>query len=982
MILPMRNTITCFLTSCLAAWAGLAQAQKDYTQYVNPFVGTGAHGHTYPGASMPSGMMQLSPDTRNDDSWDGCSGYHYSDSVIYGFSHTHLSGTGCPDYGDVLLMPVTRKTGVKDYAYKSSFSHMQESASPGYYEVFLKQPQVQARMTVTERCGMHEYTYPAKAMQGLVLDLKHRDKVLDSKLEMVDAYTLRGYRFSKAWATNQKVFFEIRFSKPVVEQQLFLDDKERKANMLRGNNVKAFFRFASDSAPLKVIVSISGVDERGAAGNLHGEMNDWNFEKFRKAANQKWNKELSKIEAEGGTLEQMRNFYTALYHVYLTPNLYNDVDGRYRGRDDQTHELTGKGNYYTVFSLWDTYRGLHPLLNVLEPERSSDYINTFLLQYRQGKRLPVWELSANETNCMIGNHAIPVIYDAFVKGVGGFDPNQALDAMVSAAMGNEFGLPSYRKNGVVLADEEHESVSKTLEYAFDDWCIAMMAQKLGRKDVYNTFIKRAQSYKNVFDPVTGFMRARWNGGWFTPFDPSEVNNHFTEANSWQYSFYVPQDIDGWIKLMGGKPKALARLDELFSTSSQTSGREQADITGLIGQYAHGNEPSHHMTYLYTYLNQPWKTQYYVHKIMDSMYSSLPEGLIGNEDCGQMSAWYVWSALGMYPVCPGSTQFAIGTPLFPKVTVHLPNKKDWVVTANNRTTDNYYIQGALLNKQPYNKAYIDYKAIANGGYLTFNMGAKANQDWASQEVNGPSTGIFDQLIIPNPVIRTAGRSFKKEMTVTIDCMVPNVTIYYTLDGSEPGMNGIRYSAPFSIDKSCTVKTIAVKNGVSSFPVSASLNRMPNDDWKVDLRSQYNRQYTAGGPDGLIDGIRGNTNWRIGFWQGFQGQDFEAVIDLQRTREVGSITTGFLQDQRAWILMPVSVDFYAAGDDMQFKKIGTQRTSVADKDETVQIKDLVQPVGDNVFARYIKVVAHNYGQLPAWHQGAGGQAFIFVDEIEVK
>ncbi len=975
----MRKTLTCLLTSCLTAYAGMAQAQKDYTQYVNPFVGTGAHGHTYPGASMPSGMVQLSPDTRADDSWDGCSGYHYSDSVIYGFSHTHLSGTGCTDYGDVLLMPVTKKTGVKDYAYKSTFSHANESASPGYYEVFLKQSQVRARMTVTERCGMHEYSYPAKAMQALVLDLKHRDKVLDSKLEIVDPYTIRGYRFSKAWASNQKVFFEIRFSKPMVEQQLFMDDKERKANVLRGNNVKAFFRFASDSAPLTVIVAISGVDEQGAANNLHREMNDWNFEKHRLAAKQKWNKELSKIEAEGGTLAQMKNFYTAMYHVYLNPNLYNDVDGRFRGRDDRIHQ-TMNGNYYTVFSLWDTYRGLHPLLAVLEPERTSDYIKTFLLQYQQGKRLPVWELSGNETNCMIGNHSIPVIWDAFVKGVGGFDPNVALDAMVSAAMGNEFGLPSYRKNGVVLADEEHESVSKTLEYAYDDWCIAMMAQKLGRKDVYNTFIKRAQSYKNVFDQTTGFMRPRWNGGWFAPFDPAEVNNHFTEANSWQYSFYVPQDIDGWIKIMGGKPKALAKLDELFTTSSQTSGREQADITGLIGQYAHGNEPSHHMTYLYDYLNQPWKTQYYVHKIMDSMYADVPEGLIGNEDCGQMSAWYVWSALGMYPVCPGSTQYAIGTPLFPKVTVHLPNKKDWVITANGISSSNYYIQNASLNKQGYNKAYIDHKTLMNGGYLTFNMGAKANQDWASQEQNAPATGIFEQLIIPNPVIRVSSRNFKEHTAVTIDCMTPGVTLYYTLDGSEPGVNGIRYSAPFEIDKSCTVKTVAIKNGVSSFPVSAELNRMPHDNWSVELGSPSNRQYTAGGPDGLIDGIRGNANWRIGFWQGFQARDFEAVIDMKQVKDVQEVSAGFLQDQRAWILMPVNVDFYVAGEDRQFRKVGTQKVGVPDKEETVLIKNVAQPVQTS--ARYIKVVAHNYGKLPAWHQGAGGEAFIFVDEINVQ
>lgn len=448
----------------------IVNAQKQLSQYVHPFIGTGGHGHTFPGAIVPFGMMQLSPDTRLD-GWDGCSGYHYSDSVIYGFSHTHLSGTGCSDYGDILLMPVVQTIPLDHYQYASVFSHKKEKARPGYYQVFLETPKINAELTATARCGMHRYTFPKNVTPSIVLDLKHRDEVLDSKLEVLDSFTLRGYRFSKAWARNQKVFFEIKFSK-AIQQMDRLNTSSFVPFNTSGKSIITQIHFRNDGKPLLVKVAISAVDENGAHRNMQAEMLDWNFEKYRRQANETWNKELSKIEVKGGTKDQQTVFYTALYHCMTAPNIYSDVDGRYRGRDDKIHTTEGKFDYYTVFSLWDTYRAEHPLLTIIDPKRTNDIINTFIKEYEQGGLLPVWELSSNETYCMIGYHAIPVIWDAYSKGIRNYDAEQAFEAMKHSAMTNYFGLGSYKKYGYVRSEDDYESVSKTLEYAYDDWCIA------------------------------------------------------------------------------------------------------------------------------------------------------------------------------------------------------------------------------------------------------------------------------------------------------------------------------------------------------------------------------------------------------------------------------------------------------------------------------------------------------------------------------
>ncbi|HEX2607934.1 MAG TPA: GH92 family glycosyl hydrolase, partial [Flavisolibacter sp.] len=615
-----------------------AFAQKDYTRLVNPFIGTGGHGHTYPGASWPFGMVQLSPDTRMAD-WDGSSGYHYSDSTIYGFSHTHLSGTGIPDYCDLLFMPFTGSVKWDHEAYRSGFAHSSEKASPGYYEVFLDKDKIKAQLTTGIRSGMHQYTFPGDDA-GLLIDLMHRDEVLDSKIEMISDHEVQGMRRSKSWAADQQLYFYIRFEQPIREFLINSNQQELSAvKSASGKALKAAIRFPKGGGrQIRIQVGLSNISMEGARKNLEDDLKSWSFEKVRLTAQAAWNKELSKVDISGGTRDEQVCFYTALYHTFLVPNLNQDADGQFRGTDGKVHQAKGFTNY-SVFSLWDTYRAYNPLMTLLNPGRTQDWIQTFLAQYQYGGMLPVWELAGNETFCMVGYHSIPVITDAYQKGIRGFDAKLALAAMRSYAESDRFGLPQYRKMGYISNEKEHESVSKTLEYAFDDWCISQFARWQGDTATSNRYLKRGQQYKNLFDPVSGHMRGKIQATWYSPFDAREINNFFTEGNSWQYSFAVPQDISSLIQLYGGKAAFAAKLNELFTTSTQTTGRDQQDVTGLIGQYAQGNEPSHHMAYLFNYAGMPWRTEELIHSICTNFYRNTPDGLIGNEDCGQMSAWY-------------------------------------------------------------------------------------------------------------------------------------------------------------------------------------------------------------------------------------------------------------------------------------------------------------------------------------------------------
>ena len=720
-------------------------SSNNLSEYVNPFVGTGGHGHTFPGAASPFGMVQLSPDTRIDDSWDGCGGYHYDDSFIYGFSHTHLSGTGVSDYGDVLMMPTGGPRSImpsfNPNNYRSNYNHSSEVAEAGYYSVYLPTHEIKAELTVTPHVGIHRYTYyqsfdRSKFTAKVLIDLNHRDYVISHRMEQLDQHRIGGWRQSKGWANNQWVFFVIEFSqdisriitaqdgrKMVVEFDMGYSD----ANSGSGNASANPSKYGEGHlCEIVAKVGISFTSEAGAMANLNAEMmGDKSFNDYRAMAKQAWNEELSKIQVtsdyEAQTFRvgaqsvktdvEKRKFYTALYHCMIHPSLASDVDGRYRGRDQQVHRVgeiaanvvrvsTSKHHkVYSVFSLWDTYRALHPLLSIIDPDRTVDFVRSFLLQYQQGGKLPVWELGSCETECMIGYHSVSVIADVILKEIGvekdvqgrpvyPFDYSLALEAMVhSAKLKDSAFLDQQGKQlGYMGVENTAESVSKLLEYAYDDWCIARVAYVLSKDDIAKTFYARSERWKNVYDEKTGFMRPRVNGGWLTPFDPKEVNNHFTEANAWQYSMYVPHDIMGMMDKLGGVKATENHLDSLFSADSRTTGRDQADISGLIGQYAHGNEPSHHMAYLYNYCGKPEKAQAIVDRVCKTFYKDSPDGLIGNEDCGQMSAWYVMSAMGIYAVCPGSNVYTTGVPQFYEVEIQREGKSPFYITRGSLNTE--------------------------------------------------------------------------------------------------------------------------------------------------------------------------------------------------------------------------------------------------------------------------------------------------------
>lgn len=962
-----------WLVALILGLATAAQAQQtDYTQKVNPFIGTGGHGHTYPGPSLPFGMVQLSPDTRLK-GWDGCSGYHYTDSILYGFSHTHLSGTGIEDYCDVLLMPVTGQPSWNNEAYASPFSHQNEQAYPGFYSVKLDKYDIRASLTATKRVGLHKYEFPASAKEGhILLDLYHRDIVINSSLKVLNDSTITGMRRSNSWAKDQVLYFAMKFSQPFTAHTVALGDTAKGAmKEAEGRNIKAYFTF-DVTKPVLVKVAISGVSEEGAMKNLDAEMPGFNFEQTLTAAKAAWNKELGKIEVKGGTQDQQTIFYSALYHACLNPNLYMDVDGQYRGTDKNIHQAKGFDNY-SVFSLWDTHRALHPLMTIINQQKTNDWINTFLVQYKYGGMLPVWELSANETFCMIGYHSVPVIVDAYQKGIRGYDAKYALEAIRSYAESDRFGMQDYIRQGYLSLETQPESVSRTLEYSYDDWCIARMALWLGDKATYARYMLRAQSYKNIYDDSTGFMRGKIGGRWMSPFDPTEVNGFFTEANSWQYSFAVPQDVSGLMKLQGGNEKFLQKLNALFATEDKLSGRHQSDITGLIGQYAHGNEPSHHIAYLFNYAGQPWRTQELVHQVMTTLYHNAPDGLSGNEDCGQMSAWYVMSAMGIYPVTPGSGFYALGTPLFDEVIIHLENGKQFSIRAKNRTKDNFYVQAVQVNGKPLNISQIDHTTIMKGGSMTFTMGNQPDRTWA---VNKPVSSIRTTQIVPVPYVEAAADRFKTPIHVSLKAEAP---IYYTLDGSVPTTKSLRYTKPVEITETSTLKAVAYRDGRYSQIVSTPFYRIPTDK-TIQVLSKINPAFDAGGPDALIDGIRGKEDFRLGAWQSHYPGDLEAIVDLKVPRQLKKLGLGVLQDLGSWIWYPTQVEFLASDDGQNFTSIGVVKNTFSDREYGSHLQELVLPV--NIKTRYVKVIALNHGVIPDWHPGKGERGHIFADEIIIE
>ena len=721
------SSFLCSFTACVPTGTeGRAECLADC---VNPFIGTDFTGNTYPGAQVPFGMVQLSPDNGLP-GWDRIAGYFWPDSTIAGFSHTHLSGTGAGDLYDISFMPVMLpyREAEAPLGIHSKFSHEEESASAGYYKVRLSDYDIQVELTATPRCGVQRYTFP-KGDAAVFLNLRKAlnwDATVDAHVEQVDSVTIRGYRFSNGWARGQRVFFCTRFSRPLamsLDTVAILTEGKRT-----GTSVIARFDFQAEAGEqLVVSTALSGVSMDGAMRNLQAEVPEDDFDKCLAAAREAWDRQLGRIEVRCEDRDEKVKFYTALYHAMLAPTLYSDVDGAYLGPDRQEHRTEGWDNYGT-FSLWDTYRAAHPLYTLVAPERVDDMVNSFIAFYEQNGRLPVWNMWASETDMMIGYHAVAVIADAYLKGIGGFDAEKALEACVATANLDDYrGIGAYKKLGYVPCDlkdpynADDWSLSKTLEYAYDDHCIARMAEKMGRTDIAEEFYRRAQNYRNVYNPETGFMQPRDSRGHFVePFSPDDYTPHICESNGWQYFWSVQHDVEGLIELAGGKERFAQKLDSMFTYHPGEDDELPIFSTGMIGQYAHGNEPSHHVIYLFNAVGQPWKTQQYAARVMHELYLNTPAGLCGNEDCGQMSAWYVFSAMGFYPVDPVSGRYELGTPLYPEVKLHLADGKTFTVRANGVSRENCYVKSVKLNGVPYDKTYITHEQILSGGVMEIEM----------------------------------------------------------------------------------------------------------------------------------------------------------------------------------------------------------------------------------------------------------------------
>jgi len=803
-----------FLTDCKKS---SEKDLLDYASVVDPMIGTGWHGHTFPGPAMPFGLVQLSPDTRTS-TWDGCSGYHYSDKSIIGFSHTHYSGTGAGGGGDIMFMPTIGEvklnagdTENSKTGYRSVFSHDKESASPGYYSVVLDDYNVKVELTATKRAGFHRYTFPETDEANVILDLVHGlHDGPDSLFIRVDGDEITGYRAASGGLDKSNtIYYAARFSKPFNSYGLTVNDSVRQgASMVKGRNVKAFFRFKTkENEPVLLKVGISVVDIEGAKKNLKAEIPDWNFDKIKNIAKNEWNKELNRICVEGGTPDQRKIFYTALYHAHIHPNIYMDVDGRYRSIDKKIYRSEDFENY-TTFSLWDTFRALHPLFTIIDQKKTNQFIRTFIERYKNGGHMPIMEFSNSETFTMIGYHSVPVLVDAYVKGIRDYDVKMAYKAVKQLTDGPREGKDDYLKYGFLPDNFYIESVSRTLEYSYDDWCASRIAKDFNEKD-FERFSQRGEFYKNVFRKDIGFMSPKNSDyKWLKDFDPMLVTKlHYTEANAYQYTTFVPQDVQGLIKLMGGDEKFVKWVDNVFHTATDHDKILDVDVTGLIGQYAHGNEPSHHVSYLYNFAGMPWKTQERVREIMDSQYHATPEGISGNDDAGQMSAWYVFSAMGFYPVTPGMDYYVMGSPVFDKVTINLENGKSFVISVKNNSEENKYIRSVKLNGKKYLKSYLKHLDIMNGSVLEITMGNKPGEKFGIAEKNRPYS--IEYNCAPVPEVMTDKRKFIKNTEVTLACPDHKSIIRYTTDGSEPDERSSVYSKPVVLNRTCVLKVKCFK-----------------------------------------------------------------------------------------------------------------------------------------------------------------------------
>ena len=970
-------------TLLLALFIGLQLSAQDaeWTSIkdINPFIGTGGHGHTHPSAQAPFGMIQLGPNTRYE-GWDGCGGYHYTDSTLYGFSTTHLSGTGVSDYGDLLFLPYGSM--VKE-GTQIPFDKTSEKASPGYYSCVLDDgTRVQA--TAGDRIGKLVLDYQEVNSPGVMVDLNFRDHVLEKELTLFGGDKFQGKRISQGWAREQHFYFAF-------------DVQPRPDSIIELSDGVYWIQLPKNTSRAEVSMAISGTSENGAWKNF-AEEDPWrSLERIRAETEGKWANELAKSRVKSASADDRAIFATALYHAYSVPNLWSDVDGAYRGADGKIYTDTEHA-HYTVYSLWDTYRTAHPLYTITQPERTQEFIYGMLDMYKQRGRLPIWELAGNETDCMIGYHSVSVLADAIAKGYH-TDTALTLEAMRATAEMDVFGLGAYQESGFLSIEDESESVSKTLEYAYDDACIAWTAERLGNPGMMNSYKQRASAYRSLIDPESGFVRPRTNGDFLSPYTPQEVNNHFTEANAYQYSFSPVHDIEGWMEVLTNfraaregwnslprKKQAMVvksrhdvledLLDELFTAPSETTGRAQADITGLIGQYAHGNEPSHHIAYLYNATNNPGKTSYWVNEILNSQYQNTPDGLSGNEDCGQMSAWYVMASMGLYPLVPGQPHYQLSTPKWDAIHLELSSGKSLDIEAKGTGPylSRYNLgEDVMTHKQ---KRYVTHQKLLEGGTWDVERGTdeglwKTTQRYKTS-LNNPTP--------PAPVIRV-NRTFSGETPVEI---IPTGSydlwrydryenVKWKKDRKGRERIGTAYDNGF-------VTAITPHYGYGNHIAKAVFTKRDDNYSARWVQGTPTSQYTAGGAGAAVDGIQGDTDWRKGHWIGIQGEDAILEISLERPKAVRSISVGVLKDIRAWIALPKALEISIRYEgSTQWKTIdmllmeNPLGEEEATRKEVIFAHDAQRPV------QKVRVKFSNAGKLQDWHPGAGYPSYFFVDEV---
>ena len=968
-------------------WTSCGIHVKPLHEEVNPWIGTGGHGHTYPGATSPFGMVQLSPDTRLE-GWDGCGGYHDTDSVIYGFSHTHLQGTGVSDYGDVLVMPCTQYKQGEQWCdkYQSGFQKSTENGHAGYYAVTLEDHAIRAELTTTPHVGVHRYRLETPDTLTWIVDLDHRDDLVHYSIEPRGRRMLVGHRVSKNWAEEQHVYFAMKFDHDfdwgdqlgIISKSDTLTDGTLEQEMTMVPVFVADFGVLSE---LNVHVALSFCDIDGALANLEAEAAEFGFDTHLAQNQARWDNQLGRIEIEGGTQAERTTFYTALYHATTVPNLASDVDGRYRGTDLHVHQLgLDEGDHYTVFSLWDTYRALHPLLAWIEPTRTRDMVRTMIRMYQEGGQLPVWELASNYTGCMIGYHSVPVMVDALAWDINDWNQSLALEAMIQAADSIHLGLDAYAELGYIPSDHEHESVSKTLEYAFDDACIARMAGHLDKPDVEVRFRQRASNWINLYNPASKFIQPKRKGAWNEGFDPREVNFNFTEANAWHYLFAAQHDIQGQATLAGGDSAYLAKIDAMFNAPVQTTGRVQPDITGLRGQYAHGNEPSHHVSYLASYAGAPHQSAERVRDICTHLYDDSPAGLCGNEDCGQMSAWYVWSALGMYPVEPGSGQLVLGSPMFDKALVRPAQGAPTTLNAPKAGTRTYIEQTAwtsLDGKAEVGalRSFVTSRQLREGGTLDLTMTSTPSLQFGLKPEDRPTSRWESPNFLAVPGIE-APRTFQaQDTTFQLQHIHPAAVLSYSLD---EGATWRTYEAPVTIQETTHVLAKAALHDVNSSTVEHTILKVDHA-WKMTLEHAPDNQYLAGGDQALIDGLEGSHDFRTGEWQGFWGVPMVARIDLGRVCDVQSVEVHALQDIKPWIWAPRHVEFSASQEGHEFEFEGRVDVTAAEDDTDVQV--VTYRLDKPIHTRYLEIAAAPHSSIPEWHLGRGNDRWMFFDEIQV-